>query len=185
MKKPPVPRIENATDAASDFRAGVIPLADSGRIAHARPRRKPVPLASTRDARSAPADDLSDHITWQAEPGAELVYLRNGVARETVRRLRRGHWPIQAELDLHGLSSNEARGLLLEFLGTCTRQSFRCVRIIHGKGLRSEHGAPVLKTRVANWLVQKSEVLAFCAAHPSEGGSGAVVVLLKSVRSEE
>jgi DNA-nicking Smr family endonuclease len=92
---------------------------------------------------------------------------------------RRGHWAIQDAIDLHGLTSPEARTLLAEFLASCVRRGLRCVRIIHGKGLRSKNREPVLKRKVAHWLMQRDEVLAYCQARRTEGGGGAVVVLLK------
>ena len=87
---------------------------------------------------------------------------------------------IQDELDLHGLTSIEARALLVEFLNDCRRSGARCVRVIHGKGLRSKNREPILKTKVANWLIQRDEVLAFCQARQADGGGGAVIVLLKA-----
>ena len=109
-------------------------------------------------------------------------YLRNGLAQQTVKKLRRGHWVIQDELDLHGLTSVEAREMLVDFLNHCRKNGFRCIRIIHGKGLRSKNREPVLKTKIANWLMQRDEVLAFCQARQVDGGGGAVVVLLKISR---
>ncbi|MGH8642139.1 MAG: Smr/MutS family protein, partial [Burkholderiales bacterium] len=118
--------------------------------------------------------------------GEELCYLRNGVGEQTLRRLRRGHWVIQDELDLHGLTVEQVRPLLGEFLNQCARRGLRCVRIIHGKGLRSRNREPVLKRRVAVWLIQREDILAFCQARNADGGSGAVVVLLqgRSQKSE-
>ena len=128
------------------------------------------------------ADSLSDHIAWEdaMETGEELVFLRTGLRRDTLKKLRRGHWVLQAELDLHGLVSVEARQAVNEFVAGCSKRGLRCVRIIHGKGLRSKNREPVLRTKVKNWLMQKDEVLAFCQARAVDGGSGAVVVLLKS-----
>ena len=162
--------------------AEVIPLREHGRVIHARPKRKPIPVQRLRDERAALADSLSDHITWDigTETGEELVFLRNGLSRQILKKLRRGHWVIQDELDLHGLTSVEARALLVKFLNACVRSGARCVRIVHGKGLRSKNREPVLKTKVANWLIQRDEILAFCQARQVDGGSGAVMVLLKS-----
>jgi len=163
--------------------SNVIPLPDHGRVIHPRPKLKPIPQQRLQDERAALADSLSDHIAWDigTETGEELLYLRNGLSQQTLKKLRRGHWVIQDELDLHGLTSVEARLLLVEFLNDCIRNGARCVRIIHGKGLRSKNREPVLKTKVANWLIQRDEVLAFCQARQVDGGSGAVMVLLKSV----
>jgi len=93
-------------------------------------------------------------------------------------KLRRGHWALQGQLDLHGLRRDQAREALAAFLRQARRQGLRCVRIIHGKGHGSVNKEPVLKQKVRNWLAQKEEVLAFCQARPDEGGAGALVVLL-------
>lgn len=167
------------------FRAAVAdvrPLTQSNRVRHALRRPKPIPLQSMRDERQALVDSLSDPIPWDEamENGEELSYLRDGMARLTLRKLRGGHWVIQAELDLHGLSSVEARIQLAEFLNRCQKRGQRCVRVIHGKGLRSPNKEPVLKIKVKHWLMQRDEVLAFCQALPQDGGSGAAIVLLKS-----
>jgi DNA-nicking Smr family endonuclease len=161
--------------------SNVTPLAAHGRVIHPAPRRRPVPEQRLRDERAALADSLSDHIAWDVgiETGEQLVYLRNGLSQQTLRKLRRGHWVVQAELDLHGFNSVEARESLVRFLNECRRGGARCVRIVHGKGLRSKNREPVLKTKVANWLIQRDEVLAFCQAREVDGGSGAVMVLLK------
>ena len=182
-KRPPLPAVDDGA-VFEQLLTNVTPLPDHGRVVHARPKRKPIPVQRLRDERAALADSLSDHITWDigTETGEELVYLRNGMSRQILRKLRRGHWVIQDELDLHGLTSVEARALLVEFLNACIRSGALCVRIVHGKGLRSKNREPVLKTKVANWLIQRDEVLAFCQARQADGGGGAVVVLLKSVR---
>jgi DNA-nicking Smr family endonuclease len=97
-----------------------------------------------------------------------------------VRKLRRGHWVIQSQLDLHGLRTDEARVALGEFLRGAVKRGMRCVRVIHGKGLGSVNKEPVLKNKVRNWLVQKDEILAFCQARAADGGAGALIVLLKA-----
>ncbi len=171
-------------DLFENLFADVTRLPEPARVVHPRSAPKPIALQRQRDERAALADSLSDHITWDVgtETGEELVYLRNGLSHQTIKKLRRGHWVIQDELDLHGLTSVEARALLVQFLNECLRNGSRCVRIIHGKGLRSRNREPVLKTKVANWLIQRDEVLAFCQARQVDGGGGAVIVLLKSVR---
>jgi len=161
--------------------ADVTPLPKRNKADLERPRPRPIPEQRLRDAQAALQDSLSDHIPWETglETGEELSFLRNGISSETLRKLRRGHWVIQDELDLHGLTTPEARALLIEFLNRCLRRGWRYVRIIHGKGLRSKNREPVLKQKVANWLMQRDEILGFCQARNIEGGSGAVVVLLK------
>ena len=182
MKKRPAHAAADDADLFATLFADVTRLPAHGRVIHPRPKLKPIPVQRLRDERAVLADSLSDAITWDIgiETGDELVYLRNGLSRQTVKKLRRGHWVIQDELDLHGLTSIEARSLLVEFLNACIRSDARCVRIIHGKGLRSKNREPVLKTKVANWLIQRDEVLAFCQARQVDGGGGAVVVLLKA-----
>lgn len=128
-------------------------------------------------------DTLSDHISIEMEAGDEWSYTRSGMPHQTLKRLRRGYWKIQRTLDLHGLTRDKARQELNIFLTNCFRENYRCVRVIHGKGLSSKNREPVLKTRIGNWLIQRSDVLAFCQTRPEEGGSGAVMILLKAAGS--
>jgi len=182
MASQPAGPADDDGDVFEKLFSNVTPLPAHGRVVHTPLRRKPIPEQHLRDERAALADSLSDHIAWDigSETGEQLVYLRSGLAQQTLKKLRRGHWVIQAELDLHGHTTSEARESLVEFLNSCRRHDARCVRIIHGKGLRSRNREPVLKTKVANWLIQRDEVLAFCQARNADGGSGAVIVLLKA-----
>ena len=125
---------------------------------------------------SRPADTLSD---FAPEDTAE-DYLGNGLSRMTLRKLRRGTWPVQDSLDLHGNTSDAARKLLQQFLQQSTHRGLRCVLVIHGKGLNSQDGEGILRKLTRHWLAQHMQVLAFCNAQPRDGGSGAVVVLLKT-----
>ncbi len=154
---------------------GVTPLAPSNRIATAAP--KPAPRVSRRDT-SPPhvADRLSDHGAGEA-PLAEFA--RNGVSRMTLRKLKRGHYPLQDSLDLHGLTTESARRLLQEFLRAATEHRLRCVSVIHGKGRHAEGGEGILKNLARHWLTQCPDVLAFCESPQHMGGDGAVWVLLK------
>jgi DNA-nicking Smr family endonuclease len=165
-------------DAVKDAR----PLPDSGRVPPAPVRLRPVPLQRWADDRAVLEDSLSDHVTWEfdIQTGEQLVYKRDGVSPQVFRKLRRGHWIVQGEVDLHGLTRDEARLHLAAFLAECVRRGARCVRVIHGKGLRSRNREPVLKAKVAHWLAQRDEVLAFCEATPRDGGGGAVFVLLRA-----
>lgn len=186
MAKPRKTSASNADDAQlfRESLRGVKPLRAPARVEHRRPRPKPLPLNRLRDEQEALRDSLSDHIPWDAglETGEELKFARPGLGSQTLRQLRRGHWVLQDQLDLHGLTVVEARALLIAFLNECRRRDARCVRIIHGKGLRSKNREPVLRNKVAGWLMQRDEVLAFCQARRADGGSGAVVVLLKAAR---
>ena len=160
---------------------GVAPLQDKGRIVHQR--RKPAPVAAQRLADEARvlADSLSDQVPVDVgvESGEELVYLRPGLSTQVLRKLRRGQWVVQDDIDLHGMRSEPARALLVDFLNLALSKGYRCVRVVHGKGYRSPNREPVLKKKMARWLQQRDEVLAYCQAPPADGGSGATVVLLK------
>jgi DNA-nicking Smr family endonuclease len=108
-----------------------------------------------------------------------LSYTAPGIQNNVLAKLRKGFFGLQAELDLHGLTSEAARQQLLNFLQTGTPAGYRCVHIIHGKGYRSPEGHPVLKNRINLWLRQHKAVQAFCSAPQRQGGAGAVYVLLK------
>ena len=108
------------------------------------------------------------------ETGEELLFVRPGVSRQTLRKMRRGQWVVEANLDLHGLTRSQAAAAVAEFLHRCSAQRLRCVRIVHGKGLG------VLKAKLRRWLPMKDEVLAFTQAPAREGGAGALLVLLRS-----
>lgn len=144
----------------------------------------PLPIARQHmaDEQAALQESLSDEFTVETlmDSDETLSYARNGIGTDVLRKLRSGRWVIQAQLDLHGLRSDEAREALSEFIRNATRRGLRCVRVIHGKGLGSVNKEPVLKGKVRNWLVQKEEILAFCQARPVDGGAGALIVLLKA-----
>jgi DNA-nicking Smr family endonuclease len=107
-----------------------------------------------------------------------LVFHRPTVQPAVLRKLRRGEYRMQREIDLHGLTVAEAKAALRQFLVAALEQQVRCVRIIHGKGLRSGHRGPVLKTAVNAVLRRSDAVLAYVSARPVDGGTGAVYVLL-------
>ncbi len=155
---------------------------NTNRIHHEPSKPKPIPQQFIRDEKQALRDSLSDGYipAYELESGEELLYLREGQSPSVLSKLRRGHWVIQANLDLHGLISDEARIQVGEFLAGCKKRGIRCVRIVHGKGLGSRNREPILKHKVRNWLVQKDEVIAYAQARATDGGSGAVIVLLKA-----
>ena len=159
---------------------GVTPLPPSDRAAAQPQPARAHPIHRQPEPRDIP-DTLSDHGAGDA-PLNE--FLRPGVARTTLRKLRRGQPPIQDNLDLHGLASDEARRLLQEFLHDAALRGLRCVRVIHGKGWQAGGGEGILKTLARHWLTQCVEVLAFCEAPPGEGGGGAVKALLKAAGRE-
>jgi len=167
------------------FRAAVgdvKPLRRGIRVLHPLRKPRPIPRQSLHDQREVLKDSLSDHVYWSdsMESGEELLFLRPGLQTQALRKLRRGHWVTQGELDLHGCTLAEAKIELIRFLDHARTSGSRCVRIIHGKGLRSRNREPILKNNVANWLMQRDEILAFCQAKAADGGSGAMLVLLKA-----
>jgi DNA-nicking Smr family endonuclease len=111
--------------------------------------------------------------------GDELSFARPGLRGGVLRQLRRGQYRVESTLDLHGLTAEQARAALREFLGEARARGLRCVRIVHGKGLRSGRDGPVLRSLVAAALRRYSCVLAFVPAPPADGGRGAVYVLLR------
>ena len=158
---------------------GVKPLPHSGRVQPAAILPPPLPLQSLRDEQAALSESLSDWVLPH-ESGDEASFLRPGLSRQILKKLRRSQWVVQDELDLHGQNSDEARSSLVAFLNSSKKRGLRCVRIIHGKGLGSKNREPVLKHKVRAWLIQREEILAYCEARPVDGGSGAMTVLLRS-----
>lgn len=147
--------------------------------------RPPPPRPAAQQSRSDEVRVLRELLTHELEPeqletGEELVFAREGVQNRVMRKLRRGHYPPQEELDLHGMTVPVAHEALRVFLAECRHHRYRCVRIIHGKGNRSSNRGPVLKTKVDRWLRQWDEVIAFASARPVDGGTGAVYVLLRA-----
>lgn len=143
----------------------------------------PVPVQQQLDEQRVLREAISDEFdaTTLLDIDEALSFRRPGVGIDVTRKLRRGGWSIQGEIDLHGLRRDEAREALAAFLREAGKRGWRCVRVVHGKGLGSPGKAPVLKGKVHSWLMQKDEVLAFVQARADEGGAGAVVVLLRPV----
>ncbi len=160
----------------------VVPLRNDRVLPH-RQRPRPRPLQRERDETEVIRDLLSDPLDpADLETGDELLFARPGLQHTVFRKLRRGQYSVGAELDLHGLTSAEARQAIVEFLAECRRCDIRCVRIIHGKGNGSMNREPILKGKVAHWLRQREEVLAYASARPVDGGTGAIYVLLRRAR---
>jgi len=176
------PRFVPAEEDRAAFRDAVAdarPLV-SDRVHHEPPPPPAIPRHSRHDERAALCESLHDPelLDLHLEGGDEAAWLRPGLPRSVLRDLRRGRWVVQDKLDLHGMNRDEARLAVAQFLADAVRGDRRCVRVVHGKGLRSPGREPVLKRLVHGWLAQKREVLAFCQARAAEGGAGAVVVLL-------
>lgn len=172
QKNPP-----DSEDAAL-FRAAVgevKPLPGQNRIRPQKPPRKPL----LRTAAEPPA--IPDTLSDSGSENTPDEFLRDGLSRMSLRKLRRGHWPVQDSLDLHGNNSDAARKLLQVFLHEAAQRGLRCVLVIHGKGMNSRGGEAVLRRLTRHWLMQRPEVLAWCDAPPRDGGSGAALVLLKVI----
>ena len=161
--------------------AGAVqPLPDKRHHQH-RPTPKPLSaMQYQKDEQVVLKQAISDEfdVSTLLDTDDQLSFRRPGIGTDVTRKLRRGEWSIQRQLDLHGLRRDDAREALGLFIHEAQRQGIRCVRIVHGKGLGSPGKTPVLKQRVLSWLVQKKEVLAFVQAKPADGGAGALVVLL-------
>lgn len=149
---------------------------------HGSQRRKPRPTArfarAERDAVLQESLGLISPLDPVQESGDALLLRRPGISEQVFRRLRRGHYRVQAEIDLHGLTAQQAQTALREFLAECLHHGARVVRVIHGKGLRSGNRGPVLKLLVSSYLQRVGAVLAFASAREVDGGSGALLVLL-------
>lgn len=160
----------------------VKPLSPPDKAAPAEHRPLPIARQRMADEQAALEESLSDefNVDTLLDTDGELSYARPGISGDILRKLRRGNWVIQSQLDLHGMRREEAREALAEFLRNAVKRGLRCVRVIHGKGLGSVNKEPVLKSKVRSWLVQKEEVIAFCQARAADGGAGALVVLLKA-----
>lgn len=176
-----------AADAEA-FRAavrGVTPLAQAPSAAglakpRARVRKAAIPAANLDEVMPL-IGEHAQHASGAAMTGDEaLSFQRAGVRIQTLRRLRRGLYPVENELDLHGLSQTAARQQLADFITQSRDAGCRCVRIVHGKGYRSGARGPVLKAAVNLWLRRHLDVMAFVSARGIDGGAGAVYVLLRA-----
>lgn len=148
--------------------------------APAAPRPAPEPIQSRLDEARVPGELIRSAIDpAEIEVGEELSYLRPGLSPRLLRRLKRGHFSVADEIDLHQMTAEVARKAIKLFLDESQREHRLCVKIIHGKGLRSRAQGPVLKRLVDGMLRRRGDVLAFASASPASGGTGAVVVLLR------
>jgi DNA-nicking Smr family endonuclease len=173
----------DAGDDARLFRDAigrVRPLKAVAAAAPTRPRPAPEPTQFQLDEAKV-RDELLTHAIdpAQIESGDEIVYLKAGQQSRLLTRLRRGQFSVRAEIDLHEMTSAVAREAVREFLDDCRREGQLCVRIVHGKGLRSKAQGPVLKQMTDSLLRRRADVLAFTSARPAQGGTGAVIVLLQ------
>ena len=182
-RTPPVTDDDKQNEEEGLFRklmSTVRPLKQDKVSPYKKPR-KPVAHKRKEDDEAVMSSLLSDEYEpdYETESGEELFFARPGLQRTVLRKLRRGQFVIEAELDLHRNKVPEAREKISVFIQNARQKGQRCVRIIHGKGLSTKDKLPILKGKVNSWLRQKDEVLAFCSALQRDGGTGAVYVLLK------
>jgi len=162
----------------------VSPIAPPNRIQHRGTKPAPIPTKRHEDERAVLEElarltlDRDREAFDDAELEDDASYLRPGLPRDILRKLRRTHWVVQDHLDLHGLTGDEAALETSRFIASCLQRGIRCVRIVHGKGLRSPGREPVLKRRIRKLLARRDDVIAFVEPRSTQGGSGAVVVLL-------
>ncbi len=160
--------------------SGAKPLVSEQRVSPFKRKPKPKARFSRADERAAleeslhaDADDLeNDNVDY-------LRFHRPSVGHRMMRRLARGHYAVQDEIDLHGMTQHEAREHLHDFVNQASAAGRTCVRVVHGKGLGSGLRGPVLKKSVNRWLRRWDSVLAFVSAPRVDGGTGAVYVLLR------
>lgn len=167
---------ETFRDAMRD----VSPIKATNRVEPYRRPCPPVPAKRHEDERAVIEELARLTLDDDAEIEEDASYLRPGLPRDILRKLRRTHWVIQDDLDLHGFTGEEAAMQTAVFLADARRRGLRCVRIVHGKGLRSAGREPVLRKRIRKLLTRRDEVLAFVEPRGFHGGSGAVVVLLEA-----
>lgn len=162
----------------------VTPLRSVPRADLRTPKPSPVPRQRAMDEQQVLRESLSDGVDVDSllDTDDSLSHRRREVGPDVLLKLRRGVWAVQAQVDLHGLRRDEAREALQQFLAEATRQGWRCVRVVHGKGQGSPGRLPVLKAKVRHWLAQRQDVLAFIQARGPDGGAGALIVLLDPPR---
>lgn len=148
---------------------------------HLAPKPAPRPRMLEADEAAVPDELLDMRFDPAAiEIGEELGYLRDGYPPKVLRALKRGQYSVQDEIDLHHMNVAAAQTSIVAFLATARQEGLHCIRIIHGKGLRSKAAGPVLKALTDRMLRRRGDVIAFASARPAQGGTGAVIVLLKN-----
>jgi DNA-nicking Smr family endonuclease len=182
-RAPPTPQQEIPVDDSELFRASIGHVRPLAHIATPLPQApKPAPEARQFELdEAAVRDELLDHAfdPGLIEVGEEIHHLKLGQSSRLLKRLRRGHYSVQAEIDLHQMTVAVAREAIVGFLNEAIRHRELCVRIVHGKGLRSSSRGPVIKRMTEQLLRRRDDVLAFASALPAQGGTGAVLVLLR------
>jgi DNA-nicking Smr family endonuclease len=167
-------------DAFKKAVSGTKPLDAEERVPEYKPKLKPRARFARADDEAVLRESLDDDIdAIEHGSGGALRYHRQSVGRRTMRKLTRGGYSVQAEIDLHGMTLAEAKPRLRDFIQYSAQQEHLCVRVVHGKGLGSGDRGPVLKSAVNSWLRRWTNVLAFVSTRQVDGGTGAIYVLLE------
>lgn len=173
----------NAEDEDNLFRrtvAGTTPLRHAKKAPPERQRIRPIARFTRQDEQEVLRESMQLDIDAAETSGNDyLTFSRASIGKKTMRKLVRGKFSVQHEIDLHGLTTSEARDALRSFIHLSSARGYACVRVVHGKGLGSGERGPVLKRRVNRWLQQWDQVLAFASTRQAHGGTGALYVLLK------
>ena len=172
---------DNDIDEFYKAMSGTKPLKSEARVPATKPKPKPKARFTKADEREVLFESLEDDIdTIEHGYGGALRFHRQHVGKRTMRKLQRGGFSVQAEIDLHGMTLEEARPRLADFIEYSVSQGKYCVRVVHGKGLGSGERGPVLKNAVNRWLRRWNSVLAFVSTRQVDGGTGAIYVLLQN-----
>lgn len=165
-----------------DAMRGVRPLRSAGKAPKPARRRRPRARFARAESQAVLADSLADlrePLAPLIDTGEEILYRGPRISEPVFRRLRRGEYRVEAQIDLHGLNAEQARQELRAFLAAALAQGLRVVRVVHGKGLRSGQRGPVLRRLVNDMLRRLEPVLAFASPREVDGGAGACLVLLQ------
>lgn len=164
----------------NDLMAGVRRMPQD-RVTPYRPKVKPIPTQRLADDENVMRELLAaDDESTSLESGDELTYLRSGYPPRLLKRLRRGEFSIQDELDLHGYFAQEAKSTVHDFINQAAAADISAIRIVHGKGLHSKNKKPILKNLILGWLRKNQHVLAVCSTPANDGSTGAIYVLINT-----
>ena len=180
-------RAQRERDLFAQAVGPVARLKPDNRVAAPTTARSTTPQQRWQDDQAVLREAISDDFDVETllETDESLSFRQANIGSDVVRKLRRGHWSLQGQIDLHGMRSDDAREALSAFIQKALKQDWRCVRVVHGKGLGSPGKTPVLKAKALRWLAQRKDVLAFVQARACDGGAGALIVLLQANRPRQ
>lgn len=187
---PPKPKKDKPIDEESALFLEAVGEVEHVRTAKTRVGPPEPPSAATLRRPNEEAESLARLAELVSETGefdsvnddAFLEASVRGLDPNVMRKLRAGDFTVQANLDLHGLTREQARPALELFIHKSKIAGHRCVLVVTGKGLNSPDQVSVLRSSVQEWLTRgkaSRPVLGLCSARPKDGGAGAVYVLLR------